>query len=150
MMHTRQPHSRGLTLVEMMIVVTIIGILSAAALPQYQQYVERGRRVEAGSALMDAAQFMQKIMDSNNGAYQVGNAPPVLPLSMQTSPPNATGTKVVYNITVATPTPNTFVLTATPRVGGLMTNDPCGSLTLDQRGRKGNSGTIKTLQTCWK
>jgi type IV pilus assembly protein PilE len=150
MMHKRQPHSRGLTLVEMMIVVTIIGILSAAALPQYRQYVERGRRVEASSTLMDASQFMQKVMDANNGAYQVNGAPPLLPVALRTSPPSGSGTAVVYDISVATPTPNTFVLTATPRGGGPMASDPCGSLTLDQRGRKGNSSSLKTVQDCWK
>lgn len=44
-------HQTGMTLIEIMIVVAIIGILSAVALPAYRDYVTRGRVSEAFSAL---------------------------------------------------------------------------------------------------
>jgi prepilin-type N-terminal cleavage/methylation domain-containing protein len=41
------PRLRGFTLIEMMIVVAILSVIAAAALPQYLRYVHRSRRVEA-------------------------------------------------------------------------------------------------------
>jgi len=59
---------KGLTLLEVMIVVAIIGILAAIAIPSYTKYVKRAKRAEAFNALMTihAAQEMYK---AEHGVY---------------------------------------------------------------------------------
>src|SRR5580704_13364415 len=48
-------YSRGVTLIELMIVVVIASILMAIAVPSYSSYVRRSHRVEAKTAVMDLA-----------------------------------------------------------------------------------------------
>ena len=140
--------ARGFTLIEMMITVLILGVLTAIVLPQYKEHTQRARRAEARATLLAASQFMQRLLDTNNGSYRVNGAAPQLPKDLRTSPPNVDSSKAVYTITVQTPTDNQFTLTATRK--GAMAGDACGEFTIDQRGRLNVNNASKTLQQCTK
>jgi type IV pilus assembly protein PilE len=62
-MRYRQAQVKGFSLVEVMMVVAIIGITAAIAMPSYNQYLQNGRRVDANTALMaiQAAQEQYRV-----------------------------------------------------------------------------------------
>ena len=86
---------RGVTLLELMIVVVIVGIMAAIAYPAYQDMVNRAKRNEAKALLLEIAQNQERFylqnstygtlsqlgyggdtINSDSGAYQVTIAPP--------------------------------------------------------------------------
>jgi type IV pilus assembly protein PilA len=67
---------QGFTLIELMIVVAIIGILAAVALPAYQDYTIRARVTE-GIILADAAKTSVAENAANGSAFKTGWAKPL-------------------------------------------------------------------------
>ena len=131
----------GFTLIELMIVIAIIATLTALAYPSYSQYVERGRRNDAKAVLLEAAQFMERRFTETRTYTGV-----TLDATLTTSPKESTSPW--YNIALLpAPAQTTFTLTASPKTGWVPSQ--CGSLTLDQLGNKGVSGTSDTVDYCW-
>lgn len=132
----------GFTLIEVMIVVAIVGILSAIALPSYQSYIQRGDRASARAAMLEAQQYMERFYATND-RYTTDVAcvtSPTLPARFANVPENSPK----YSITIAS-TCNSYTLTATP----LQTVSMCGNLTLTNTGVKGNSGS-GSVSDCWR
>ena len=121
-------HSRGMTLIEVMIVVAIIGILAAVAYPSYQEYVRRASRADAQADMLVLSQWMERrFTTANRYAPADGDFTATLPFN-QTPRTGAAR----YNLTAGVGgVGQTFTLTATP--AGAQVADTCGVMTINQQ-----------------
>lgn len=129
----------GVTLIELLIVVVVVGILASVAIPSYMDYVARAKRSEAKAALQEEAQFLEQYF-TTNGVY-TGAAPRNAQL------PRDGGTQT-YSVTLTIPNDSSFTLRAIPV--NAMVGDACGTFTLTQTGAQGVAGASRTASDCWR
>ena len=137
---------QGFTLIELMIVIAIIGILAAIAIPAYQNYTVRAKVTE-GLNLASAAQLAVAETYQSNGAFPTGgNVSYGLPLAASIQG------KYVYSVTAAantgiitilfnpsglggSPSANGGILTMTPITGSGAMAWVCGNTTVTADGK---------------
>jgi len=133
---------QGISLMELMIVVVIVGILAAVAFPNYREFISRAKRNEAKAALLQLATNQEKFY-LQNSTFTTD----LTQLGFATSP--FTTASDSYVIRVIVPTPITdlagaFTATATYALSGEEV-DKCNSFTINALGAK----TSLPLTDCW-
>jgi type IV pilus assembly protein PilE len=140
----------GFSLIELMVVVSIITILGAIAVPTYTASVRKSRRTEAKTAIMDFAAREERLYATQN----VYSTDPVALgyTAAGGSWPVSTGSYYQIELpTISAPsatTPATFSVVVDPSPGSTQANDTtCASFTLTNTGLQGATGTNPT--SCW-
>jgi type IV pilus assembly protein PilE len=129
-----RPSSRGFTLIELVIAVAVVAILAAVALPNYQQYVIRGKRAAAQAEMMEIANRQQQFLVANRSYADKATLE-----ASGYALPTAVSAYYAYTITVGAGAVPTFTITFTP--SGTQASD--GALSLTSEG-------VKTPAAKWK
>jgi type IV pilus assembly protein PilE len=107
--------SRGFTLIELMVVLAVVGILMAIAVPAFNEQLRKSRRSEALQGLGDLVTQQENWRTSHPTYAAAAN------LRMPTS--------TFYTFAVTTATATAWTATATPIAGGAQDGDRCGVYT---------------------
>ncbi|HEY0942669.1 MAG TPA: type IV pilin protein [Steroidobacter sp.] len=132
----------GITLIELLIAVAIVGILAAIAYPNYRQYALRGNRTEAKAALMQAAQELEKCY-TRYGRYDDDRCTTFDALDDGVR--DSEGRRYQISLNMDNTGRDDYELQAVPQGGQAV--DSCGTLTLNATGRR--SSATPDDPKCW-
>lgn len=141
----REP--RGMTLIELMIVVAVIGILAAVALPSYLDSVRKGRRSEAVAALAQVQQAQER-WRANQATYTT---------TLSSLGLNATTPEGLYSLSIDAADATGYTASAAAVSGTSQASDThCSTMRMRMKGGNlqygGGTGTADPLtdtHRCW-
>lgn len=142
-------YSKGVTLVELMIVVVIIAVLMSVAVPSYRQYTMRANRAEAHAMLLQTMANQERFYLQNN-TYATD-------AQLTAAPPNGLGMRDVsesghYALEVTEADATGFTVVATAQ-GGQAADEDCDVFAVDETGwRYGGPGPVGEASDdpdCW-
>jgi len=143
-LQSRKHSSFGFTLIELMVTVAVVSILATIAVTSYTSQVQKSRRTEAKSALLDLAGREERLFSTTN-AYSSDEA--FLGYATVSTPMTNMNFGNGYYQLTAVATATTYTLTANP-VGAQAGDAACGSFSVNQLGVQTVSGT-STVASCW-
>lgn len=150
---SEQKREKGVTLIELMIVVVIVAIIAAFAYPSYTQFVVRAKRTAGTSMLLQIADRQQQFfMDNKRYAAnltRLGLGADTVMIDEDAAVVADGDANRIYNVSVSAVTATTYTLTAAPQLIQASKDTMCGSLSLDQAGVKGYSGSGSGGGECW-
>ncbi len=134
-----QHAAAGFTLIELMITIAIVAILATIAVSSYQDQIVKSRRAAAASCLQQGAQFLERYYTTN------------LSYANATAPDCDDEVRAHYAQPSfsAGPTAKTYTLRIVPTGAQLTRDTLCGTLTINQQGVRGESGTAASADQCW-
>jgi type IV pilus assembly protein PilE len=139
-------HRRGFTLLELMIVLVVMAILAAIAVPSYTKYGYRARRSDGQKLLISIANAQERYYALHNAYADLAT----IGYAASTTATSEAGyyTASVAVTAVASLDAQAYTATATPVPQGAQARDVCGALTLTSTGVKAPAGTTSN-GTCW-
>jgi type IV pilus assembly protein PilE len=142
----------GFTLPELMIVIVIVGILAAVALPSYQDYVLRSNRAVAKSKLLELAARQEQYFADNkvytNNIQLLGVAANPMSVDSRGGWVASGSASARYEISAAISNAGmSFTLTADTAGEQVKDDGKCATLTLTETGQRGGTGSLGA--SCW-
>ncbi|MDF1587693.1 MAG: type IV pilin protein [Gammaproteobacteria bacterium] len=144
----------GFTLTELMIVIAVIGILAAIALPAYQDYVKRAKRADAKAGLL-SVQLAQEKHRANCPVYASGFRATAPADPDDYCPDNqiihpTTSPDDIYTLSLSGTSATTYTATATPTGTQLANDTECANFIINADNVQSVSGTLSANpESCW-
>lgn len=139
----------GFTVIELAVALAIVSLLVAVAVASFMDHMTRKARFRAQVVLVDSASWLLQQYTHGN-TFLAARLPdtqaprdgdPVYQIRLANAPVAAVDPQASFPAT----TDRTFTIMAVP-VG----EDACGTLLIDQSGRRGITGADMTVEDCWQ
>lgn len=132
--------ANGFTLIEVMITLAIAAIIAMIAIPTYTRYLEKSRRTEGQTALLELASKMERYYTLNHTYVGATLSNVNMPCASESG---------YYTLSMNNLSASTYTLIALP-AGAQSSDSTCATLSITQAGVKSATGSASNLlQACW-
>jgi len=144
-------HKKGFTIIELMIVLAIVAILVALAVPSFQDTIRKSRRSDALNAILDI-HLSQERWRANHTTYGLLGNPydPLADPQLYLGPDPLISPDGHYSLTVPVHTATTYTIIGAVVAGDDQENDSCGDFTLTFTAGVIAKTAEGTDAICWK